>query len=245
MDAVFNIFETKNYGICVEGLESDNSEYLTEDQLIVSTRNYTYSQTVTVNVLYSLDSVGNARYEAMNINNHETEIDRTYFTDLHDGLYKIIHLIIPNENWIMYLERHSSESFDAYSKIYWYDTLGNKFKNYPQGIEVTIDDILNETSATSTIIRAEKGKFIIYHLNECFGILCKDLFLNLQKSCNENDNAIKQKIFNRDLFWMAINSIKYLVSFSRYYEAQQMLERVSKCGLLCDTKITYDCGCTN
>jgi hypothetical protein len=47
------------------------------------------------------------------------------------------------------------------------------------------------------------------------------------------------------LFWMAINSIKYLVSFSRYYEAQQMLERVSKCGLLCDTKITYDCGCTN
>jgi hypothetical protein len=70
----------------------------------------------------------------------------------------------------------------------------------------------------------------------------------LPSNCNINDSSYKQKIFNRDVLWMGINVIKYSLEVSQYYEAQRILEDLTRCGNLCDTSLinpTYDCGCNN
>lgn len=51
MDSIFKISKSGTSGILIEGLEKDNSEYIAEDGILVSTRNYAYSQTITLNTL--------------------------------------------------------------------------------------------------------------------------------------------------------------------------------------------------
>ena len=55
MDSIFKISKSGIYGILVEGLEKDNGEYLNEEtDILISTRNYAYSHTVTLNTLTSI-----------------------------------------------------------------------------------------------------------------------------------------------------------------------------------------------
>ena len=56
MDSIFKISKKGLCGITVTGLELDNDEYLSEDNVIISTRNYTYQQSVTINVLKSINA---------------------------------------------------------------------------------------------------------------------------------------------------------------------------------------------
>ena len=59
MDSVFKICKKGACGITITGLERDNDEYLNEaDEITVSTRNYAYSQTVTLNAITSIKSSG-------------------------------------------------------------------------------------------------------------------------------------------------------------------------------------------
>jgi hypothetical protein len=43
MDSIFKIGKFGTCGIKIVGLELDNDEYLNEDNVIISTRNYTYN----------------------------------------------------------------------------------------------------------------------------------------------------------------------------------------------------------
>lgn len=59
-------------------------------------------------------------------------------------------------------------------------------------------------------------------------------------------------IYNRDIIWMAINVIKYLIELGQYYEAQRVLEDITQCGGICkDVMVDKNtiggggCGCNN
>ena len=98
MDSLFKISKYGTYGIVIEGLEKDNSEYLLETDILVSTRNYTYSHSVTINALASIDAAGTEKFETSSVNFHQdTSIDSSEFTLTKDGLYKVSHIILPNE----------------------------------------------------------------------------------------------------------------------------------------------------
>ena len=57
MDSLFKISKINTYDLLIEGLEKDSGEYLSETPPIFpSVRNYTYSQSVTINTLTSITS---------------------------------------------------------------------------------------------------------------------------------------------------------------------------------------------
>ena len=80
MDSIFKISRSGTYGITVDGLETDSSEYLVEGtDILISTRNYAYSQTVTINVISYLNSSGSETFETYEINNHSLSLDTQEF----------------------------------------------------------------------------------------------------------------------------------------------------------------------
>lgn len=255
MDSIFKISKSGMTGILVEGLELDNSEYLNEEtDILISTRNYAYSHTITLNVLTQLSSTGKETLVAHAINSHLNMIDSQEFLVSKDGLYKVTHIIIPTQVWLTYVLDRDAFALEEYHSIFYYGTTTNKFYTYTEGvsIEVTLDDILTsqyiEDTQVTTIIRGDKNTFIMYALNNCFDKICKNILVGLPKSCSTNSPEYKQKIFNRDLLWMGINVIKYSLELSQLYEAQRYLEELTRCSVLCDSShltSSYNCGCNN
>lgn len=262
MDSIFKICKKGTCGITISGLEKDNDEYLSEDgEIIISTRNYAYSQTITLNVITSIKSNGEETTQKYEIVKHDIDcIDESDIELPIDGLYEITHIILPNETWLEYVIGRDKGALDAYNLIYYYDSKLDSFMKYinEKSIQASVEEILEVNAIppadiqdkTTTIIRGDKNTFCICHLNECFYKLCKNLLWDLPGRCQNKLDDIKLQIYNRDIIWMAINVIKYLIELSQYYEAQRILEDVTQCGGICkdvDKQVTggNNCGCIN
>lgn len=209
MDSIFKISKSGTYGIVVEGLEIDNSEYIPVDGIRSSIRNYMYTDSVTINTLSSLSSTGVETFISHAINIHNNATDSTPFTLTKDGLYLISHIILPNRTWLDYMLETYPSDLTAYNLIYYYNVSLNKFYKYEAGIhtEVLLSEIMsanytwsgNVAEQTSTIIRSDKNTFIMYYLNECFARITKELLLSLPSLSCTDKSTYNQRIFNRDL----------------------------------------------
>lgn len=263
MDSIFKICKKGTCGITITGLERDNDEYLDEGvDLIISTRNYSYSQTVTLNAITSVQSSGEEVLQATSVVQHVVDcIDESEVEMPIDGLYEVTHIIIPNDSWLNYVLERDPSALDAYNLIYYYDIPSETFMKYlgKDSVEVTVEEVLgvnavppaNVTEKTSTIIRGDKNTFCMCYINECFYRLCKNLLSDLPGRCSNRLDDVKGLIYNRDIIWMAINVIKYLIELKQFYEAQRVLEDVTQCGGICK-KVMLDrntigggCGCNN
>lgn len=264
MDSVFKICKKGACGITITGLEKDNDEYLNEDgEVAVSTRNYTYSQTVTINAITSIKSSGEEITQKYDIVEHVIDcIDESEMEMPIDGLYEVTHIVLPTDAWLDYVLERNATALTAYNSIYYYDTKSEVFMKYvdEESVEVTIEEVLEVnaippstvTEKTTTIIRGDKNTFCICYINECFYRLCKNLLGDLPGRCKNRLDDVKSLIYNRDIIWMAINIIKYLIELGQYYEAQRVLEDVTQCGGICrDVMIDKNtiggggCGCNN
>lgn len=262
MDSIFKICKKGNCGILVTGLERDNDEYLNEeDEIIVSTRNYSYSQTVTINTLTSIKSTGEETLQAFDVVIHNIDcIDESDIAMPIDGLYEVTHIILPNEKWLSYVIERDKSALNAYNLIYYYDTTINSFMKYidEESVQVSLEEILEVNAIppseigekTNTIIRSDKNTFCICHINECFYTICKNLLGLLPQRCKNKLDDIKLLIYDRDILWMALNVIKYLIELSQYYEAQRILENIIQCGGVCANSYnnlieSTNCGCNS
>ena len=258
MDSIFKISKSGTYGIVVEGLEIDNSEYIPVDGIRSSIRNYMYADSVTINTLSSLSSTGVETFISHAINIHNNATDSTPFILTKDGLYLISHIILPNRTWLDYMLATYPADLTAYNLIYYYNVSLNKFYKYAAGVhtEVLLSEIIaanytwsgNVAEQTSTIIRSDKNTFIMYYLNECFAKITKELLLSLPNLSCTDKSTYNQRIFNRDLLWMTINVIKYNIELLQLYEAQRILESVTLCSDICSGSTTNyfnTCGCNN
>jgi hypothetical protein len=100
MDSIFKISKSGTSGILIEGLEKDNSEYIAEDGILVSTRNYAYSQTITLNTLRSVKANGTETFESATLVSHVLNpMDSSVFQLTKDGLYLVSHIILPTKVW--------------------------------------------------------------------------------------------------------------------------------------------------
>lgn len=259
MDSIFKICKNGPCGITISGLERDNDEYLDEtEDIIISTRNYAYSQCTTINVLISITSDNTETLQDYSIVEHTIDcIDESDMIMPIDGLFQISHIIIPNKLWLDYVLEKDSSALDAYNLIIYYDS-GQFYKYTKESVtEITIDEILKVDATpptdvretTNTVIRSDKNTFCLCHINDCFYKLCKSLLGSLPGKCYNKVEDIKLNIYNRDIIWMSINVIKYLIELSQYYEAQRILEDILQCGNLCKNVNVisggYNCGCTN
>lgn len=262
MDSVFKICKKGTCGITITGLERDNDEYLNEDsEITVSTRNYAYSQTITLNAITSIKSTGEETTQKYDIVEHVIDcIDESDIEMPIDGLYEVTHIILPTDVWLKYVLERDKSALTVYNLIYYYDTQSQSFMKYvdEESVAVSVEEILEVNATpptdvkekTTTIIRGDKNTFCMCHLNECFYRLCKNLLGDLPGRCQNKLDDVKMLIYNRDIIWMGINVIKYLIELAQYYEAQRVLEDITQCGGICkDVDRVVEggggCGCNN
>lgn len=262
MDSVFKICKKGTCGITITGLERDNDEYLNEDsEIVVSTRNYAYSQTITLNAITSIKSTGEETTQKYDIVEHVIDcIDESDIEMPIDGLYEVTHIILPTDVWLKYVLERDESALTAYNLIYYYDTQSQSFMKYvdEESVAVSVEEILEVNATppadvkekTTTIIRGDKNTFCMCHLNECFYRLCKNLLGDLPGRCQNKLDDVRMLIYNRDIIWMGINVIKYLIELAQYYEAQRVLEDITQCGGICkDVDRVVEggggCGCNN
>lgn len=261
MDSIFKICKNGACGITISGLEKDNDEYLNEEDIIISTRNYAYSHTITLNVLTSIQSNGTESTKEIDIVLHEVDcIDESDMEMPIDGLYKISHIILPTEVWLKYILDRDVSALSAYNLIYIYNESLKTFQKYTNSalVDIDIEEILsinavppiNITDKTSTIIRGDKNTFCTCYINECFYKLCTNLLTVLPNKCYNKLDDIKSLIYNRDIIWMTLNVIKYLLELKQFYEAQRILEETTFCGGVCKDIVKKSlngnsCGCNN
>lgn len=262
MDSVFKICKKGTCGITITGLERDNDEYLNEDsEITVSTRNYAYSQTITLNAITSIKSTGEETTQKYDIVEHVIDcIDESDIEMPIDGLYEVTHIILPTDVWLKCVLERDKSALTAYNLIYYYDTQSQSFMKYvdEESVAVSVEEILEVNATpptdvkekTTTIIRGDKNTFCMCHLNECFYRLCKNLLGDLPGRCQNKLDDVKMLIYNRDIIWMGINVIKYLIELAQYYEAQRVLEDITQCGGICkDVDRVVEggggCGCNN
>ena len=247
MESVFKICKIADCGISIIGLESDSGYYLSSEQ--VSTRNYTWEQTVSLNVIINIDSKEEETLTAYEIVPH-TDIDSVDFELAKDGLYKVRHFIVPTQDWLNYVLDRDVTALDAYSIVYYFNTVDEKFYKYLNGNieEVPLEEILEANTNDTTLIDSVNYGFELCHLKDCFFKICKNLLENLPCECI-NAKDFKQDILNRDIIWMAINVITYLIQKQQYYKAQSILEQIEICWGICGSLNKQiigggsDCGC--
>lgn len=58
MNTIFKLCKRSPCNLAIVGLEEENEEYLYESDIVISTRTYTYNQSVTVNALYTINGSG-------------------------------------------------------------------------------------------------------------------------------------------------------------------------------------------
>ena len=256
MDSIFKICKKGNCGISIIGLEKDNNEYINEDNELYSIRSYKYSESITINVVSSITSDGEYTIQAEELVTHvSTGIDQADVEFPIDGLYEVTHIILPNQ---LYISKWSDSFTTAhYSDLYYYDEEDNQYKLYniktKESIVVTLDNILevnslseNKEGGKTSIIRSDQNTFCMCYINECFYRLCKDILSKFCGKCINKLGYTKEDVYNRDIIWMSINIIKYLIGFGQYYEAQRILESITQCGNICreqNPKKGGGCGC--
>lgn len=260
MDSIFKISKKGLCGITVTGLELDNDEYLSEDNVIISTRNYTYQQSVTINVLKSINAQQEETVRDVKIVQHKVDcIDESDFEMEIDGLHSIIHIILPTQEWLNHVLTHSPESLEAYYGVYYYDINTSQYKKYENGTSwlVSLEEILeinavppiSITELTTTIIRNSKSTFCLCKIRECFYQICKKLLQVYPVKCPDKSDDLSQLQYYRDIIWMALNVVKYLLEKEQFYEAQRILEEITYCGSICGNlntvkKSNSSCGCS-
>lgn len=257
MDSIFKLSKKGLCGITVSGLELDNDEYLNEDNVIISTRNYTYKQSITINVLIRCNSKQEETIKDVQVIKHSVDcIDESDMVMEQDGIHEIIHIILPTQEWLNHVLTHSPESLNAYYGVYFYDTGSAQYMKYENGkvVTVSIEEILeinavppvDTSELTTTIIKNSKSTFCLCKLRECFYLICKNLLQEYPEKCPEN--SYNQLQYYRDIIWMTINVIKYLLEKEQFYEAQRILEEITQCGSICNNiqtvKKSSNCGCS-
>lgn len=245
MESIFKISRLGEFGLLIEGLESDAGQYLSDDNVSVSHRSYKWGHSVTINTLSTLNSEGTETFDSYHIVDHlECCDDRQEVQLEKDGLYRVAHIILPTRAWIDNAIA-VGDTFNLYDKVYFYDNGKFYLHESESDTEVEFSEIYNTLPADeNTIIRSDKNTFAMYYLNNCFNSLLKEILKALPKADNKcYSDEYKNKLFNRDLLWMFINVIKYSLDQGKLYEAQRFLEKLNRCNVICGTPKLGPNGC--
>lgn len=250
----FELIAQPNCGIAVD---SSSSEYDTTD--FGTLGNLSKQTSVVVNIICKggrLISSGvnddNSLYDYGIIDTpDETEV--TYHNFQEDGIYEVHHFVIPNEDWYWYTDYFADWGVDT---LIYYSPTEKKFIKaigYDKDDEYSrlkIDDWQSE------LLKSEIGSPTTHHtvyrtlstcrLHECYYQLAKELLINAGP-CNPKDKA--DLIYKRDMAWMGINVIDYLLEQGNLEEADTILQNLEGCNGICPHKLTNKrfggCGCTH
>lgn len=223
-----------------------------------------YKNTATLNILVKLgsDKTGIIVESAVCEHNFEDETPLEDFT-IHrfseDGLFKVIRVILHTLPYLRTIyEPDPVTGKDDFSGIpeitFAYDD-GKIYQITPLKEEAEELDCLDQFLTLTDIhymvtnLDADPADpwekpyvFNLCNLQKCFYKHVNDI---LKKMCS--DKCSKEDTATRDLIWMALNAIQYLLDNGQFYEAQCLLERITSCNGVCKdatkSKVSNDCGC--
>lgn len=201
--------------------------------------------------------------------NNEIEYIAPFFVNCHNNTdkYKIF---IPKDGWITlyhvilptgeYIDTFSPEEMEGV--VYGYYICDGKIydRNHKdennRDKEVDLKEVIEGNSDIATTAITSQDYVTIFYLQKCFINICKDIFDNAGANgglsdagaCfkSKSDNTL---ISRRDIIWMAINVIKYLVKYNMKAEATRIINQLEGCNGICTQTSNYKnvqgCGCGN
>lgn len=87
----------------------------------------------------------------------------------------------------------------------------------------------------------------ICFLKQCYISICqKILSTQLCSRCKIDNLEMNDLRYKRDLIWMSLNVIQYLVEFCQLYEAHRIIEQLTNCNGICknEFRTSKGCGCS-
>lgn len=176
--------------------------------------------------------------------------ENSTYTELNlpeDGRFIVNYYVLPTLEWV---ERNISNGIlDMYEKvycadldyIYLYTLEGDKY------VKTQVEDF--DTIDHSTVSTTSAQFFSIINTRGCYLDLVKDLFESRALTgCFSKSNIDPELIFKRDLVWMTLNIIEYLVDVGQLEEAQRYITILHQnCNGICKSKnndSSNGCGCS-
>lgn len=251
-----------------------NKGYLPENSQSVALNRFKYSETGAIEVIFlerynEVDSsVNNVKY----IEHTDTNKNTGYEIPLNfDGVFTVYSIILPTMEWFMYHAEHNPSLVELYDSIYVtdYDAKavykitsvstqeleGDSIWSKWNKEAVDILEVLERNIDGTTLSRDCSTYVSICHLLHCYLSLCQAIFEGQGFSGSGGNGACFSKskvddelIYRRDMVWMALNVIRYLVEENRLQEAQRIIEQIGGCNGLCKgwyehSGMKPDCGC--
>lgn len=239
--------------ILVEGnklIIKDNTQYL---QGGYSFFNYKKDECKSIILIESHDS---------KISDDEIKLMKGGFGDsiniTKDGWITLHYIILPTKEWIYSKETQNILQTTVKKYIYYVDD--EKIYDYKTGKEISFQDLLTfcySDNINERIYRTHKEYVNIKNLYDCYINFCQQLLSQRGFSkCWSKNKIDSELIYKRDLVWMAINVINYLVDLhidevhETLSEAQRIIEMIHSCNGICEENgdlkqtINYGCGCS-
>ena len=238
--------DTDSCKITVEDLTSG---YIPEDSTFTAKGGFKYSETISIDVLQLNRTTGKQLLRPV-YTLHEGPLSPVTLPITLDGWYKIQHILLPTKDWFNeQLEKGNQSLLSMYDTVYYSD--GNKVYKYINGKSTVVDllELIERNPEDTTMYRYTEEYVSICFLRKCYINLCQQIFNSRAFDKCWNKNKIDSElIFKRDLVWMAINVINYMIEFRQYAEAERLIERLTSCNGLCQSAYsTYNksigCGC--
>lgn len=221
----------------------DKTNYWTEDE--TAKGEFKYFDTVSIDVI-NLNKVSENVVKDYKITVHESQEDDIFIPIKFDGWFTVQHIVIPSKEWFdNELTKSNGSNLGIYSLVYYSD--GQTIYKYIDGqsYAISLDEILEINPINTTISITSKDYVSICFLIKCYINLCQQILESRGLiQCSNKNNIDSELIYKRDLVWMAINVIKYMVECNQLYEAERIIEQMHSCNGVCgDNKNVKSNGC--
>lgn len=228
--------------------EVGGSGYLPESATTSVKNRFKYSDTVSIFVLQH-NKVEESELKTPIYYKHDDVMKPVVLNVSFDGWFNAFHVVLPSQEWFeRELNKTTGSSLFLYDVVYFSD--GNYIFKYIDGkiSSVELSEVLERNIEGTTISKIDKDYVSICFLKKCYISLCQQIFNGRGfNECWNKNNLDSELIYRRDLVWMSINVIKYLVQFNQLAEAQRIIETIGGCNGLCKTEFrqltNHGCGC--
>lgn len=234
---------------CKIVIEDISKDYQKEDSNGLIPKKLKYSETASIVLIEHITSSEETIIDNPIINIHKKKIE---IPIKFDGYFKIQYIVIPNKEWFdREFNKTSASALNDYDIIYYTDG-DNIFKYTSEegSILVSKEELIERNpTENDSISKTESEHVSICYLQKCYVNLCKQIFDKVKLMPCFQREPIDDLIYKRDIVWMAINVIKYLVSLCQLDEAQRYIELINGCNGICNNSnkikngMLQGCGC--
>lgn len=220
----------------------DKSQYMPEgnDYMVNTNFKLKKSDSASITLLFANNYSDKSQYQTASF---DCQIPVNF-----DSWYTVYYIVLPTKNWVY----QNQVIADLFSLVFYIEN--NKIYRYSkQGVDEELLDYselihyADLTDVKHNISIASQDFMSICFLQKCYVNLCQQIFKdkNFVRCSNKVDHSLS---YTRDLVWMALNVIKYMVEMNQLFEAQRILEIIYSCNGICKNGNSKfyesNCGCS-